>query len=374
MANASNNSSDLSQRVTAIGLTPRAGTGMQYRHVGRSGLIASALGVGCFAFGGFVDIAGSRAVVDQALELGINYFDTANSYGIGKSEAALGLALEGRRHDALIATKFGNRTGDGPNDVGASRLAIVRACEASLKRLKTDYIDLYQLHWPDHDTPIEETLRALDDLVRAGKVRYVGASNLFGWELCEAHFIAEKYGLPRFISTQDHYNLLYRDIEKRFEPFCVKYGVGMTYYFPLAGGMLAGAYRRGELTPGTRQANNPNTAAWQSGRNWDVQEQLAAFAQARGWTLAQMSLAWLLQRPATFTVIAGADKPQHLLDNMQALQIRFTEEDLREIDRITLVDEDRSVAPVYRTLRPEKVHEFEPMQRARAGAPSQAAH
>ena len=366
---------DLQQRVTAIGLTPRHTHGMQYRHVGRSGLMTSAVGVGCFAFGGFVDQAGTQAVVDQALALGINYFDTANSYGIGKSESALGLALQGgKREQVVIATKFANRTGDGPNDIGASRMAIINACEASLRRLKTDWIDLFQLHWPDHDTPIEETLRALDDLVRAGKVRYIGASNLHAWELCEAHFTAEKLGLSRFISAQDHYNLLYRDIEKRFEPFCIKYGIGMTHYFPLAGGMLAGAYTRGAYTPGTRQAHNPNTGAWQSERNWSVQEKLLAFAQARGWTLAQMSLAWLLSRRATFTVIAGADKPQHLLDNVKALDIHFTAEDLLEIDRITLVDEDRSVAPVYRTLRPEKVHEFEPMQLVRAGAPSRAAH
>jgi aryl-alcohol dehydrogenase-like predicted oxidoreductase len=364
---------DLRQRVTAIGLTHENKTGMEYRHVGRSGLVASAIGVGCFPFGGFVDVKGSCAVVDQALELGINYFDTSNSYGIGKSEEALGIALEGKRHQALVATKFGNRMGHGANDAGASRLAIVRACEASLKRLKTDYIDLYQLHWPDHATPIEETLRALDDLVRAGKVRYIGASNLFAWELAEAHFTAKEHGWSPFISTQDHYNLLYRDIEKRFQPFCVKYGIGMTHYFPLAGGMLSGAHARGAITPGTRQASNPSTAAWQSARNWDVQEKLLAFAQQRGWTLPQMALAWLLQRPGTFTVIAGADKPEHLRENVKALQVRFTAEDLLEIDRITLVDEDRSVAPVYRTLRPEKVHEFEPMQRARAGAPSRAA-
>ncbi|MBI2772182.1 MAG: aldo/keto reductase [Burkholderiales bacterium] len=348
---------------------------MQYRHVGRSGLIASAIGVGCFPFGGFVKQPEVQAVVDQALDLGINYFDTANSYGIGKSEEALGFALAGgKRQQALIATKFGNRTGDGPNEIGASRLAIINACEASLKRLNTDYIDLYQLHWPDHDTSIEETLRALDDLVRAGKVRYIGASNLFAWELCEAHFTAEKLGVGSFVSAQDHYNLLYRDIEKRFEPFCVKYGVGMTHYFPLAAGMLSGVHKRGEIVPGSRQDKNPNTAAWQSDRNWSVTEKLQAFAQQRGWTLAQMSLAWLLSRPATFTVIAGADKPQHLIDNVKALEIRFTAEDLVEIDRITLVDEDRTVAPPYRTLRPEKVHEFEAMQLARAGAPSRAAH
>lgn len=366
---------DLQARVTAIGLMPKAGNGMQYRHVGRSGLIASAIGMGCFPFGGYVDQPTTCAVVDQALHLGINYFDTANSYGIGKSEEALGTALQGgKRQQALIATKFGNRTGDGPNDIGASRMATIRACEDSLRRLKTDYIDLYQLHWPDHQTPIEETLRALDDLVRAGKVRYIGASNMFAWELCEAHFTAEKYGLGKFVSAQDHYSLLYRDIEKRFEPFCVKYGIGMTHYFPLAAGMLTGIHKRGAIVAGSRQDKNPNTAAWQSDRNWDVTDKLQAFAQERGWTLAQMALAWLLSRPATFTVIAGADKPQHLVDNVKALAIKFTPEDLIEIDRITLVDEDRSVAPPYRTLRPEKVHEFEAMQLARAGAPSRAAH
>ena len=366
---------DLQQRVTAIGLTPRSeANGMEYRHVGRSGLVASALGVGCFAFGGYVPQDSVQLVVDQALDLGINYFDTANSYGIGKSEEALGKALKGKRSQALIATKFGNRMGDGPNDAGASRMATIRACEDSLRRLQTDCIDLFQLHWPDHGTPIEETLRALDDLVRAGKVRYVGASNLFAWELCEAHFLAKENGWSPFISAQDHYSLLYRDIEKRFEPFCIKYGIGMTHYFPLAAGMLSGVHKRGAIVPGSRQDRNPNTAAWQSDRNWDVVDRLQAFAQERGWTLAQMAIAWLLQRKATFTVIAGADKPQHLLDNIKALQVRFTPEDLVEIDRLTLVDEDRSVAPPYRQLRPEKVHEFEAMQKVRAGARSRAAH
>lgn len=355
-------------RITAIGLEPsRTSHGMQYRNVGRSGLRASAIGVGCYPFGSFLDAAQSCSVVHSAMDLGINYFDTANSYGIGKSEGFLGDALKGsRRHDALIATKFGNRMADGPNDLGASRIAIVRACEESLRRLKTDYIDLYQLHWPDRRTPVEETLRALDDLVASGKVRYIGASNLFEWELCEALFTSRNEGLASFVSAQDFYNLLFRDIEKRMEPFCVKYGVGMTSYFPLAGGLLTGVYQRGAAAPaGTRAAASPSTSSWQTPRNWDVQEKLLAFSQARGWTLAQMSLAWLLSRPAMFTVIAGADNPQQLTDNVKALSIRFTPEDLLEIDRITLVDEDRTVAPVYRTLRPEKVHEFEPMQRAR---------
>ncbi len=361
-------------RVTAIGLTPRQAThSMQYRNVGTSGLRVSAIGVGCFPFGGFLDQARSHAVVHAAMDLGINYFDTANSYGIGKSEEMLGSALEGgRRHEAIIATKFANRMGDGPNDVGASRIAIQRACEGSLRRLKTDHIDLYQLHWPDRRTPIDETLRALDDLVRAGKVRYIGASNLFEWELVEAHHVARELGVGRFISAQDHYHLLYRDIEKRMEPCCVKYGIGMTSYFPLAGGMLTDAYQRGVPVPaGTRAATSPSTAGWHTPRNWDVQEKLAAFARERGWKLAQMALAWMLSRPAMFNVIAGADDAKQLQENVRALDIRFTPDDLTEIDRITLVDEDRSVAPVYRTLRPEKLHEFGARQLAltRRGEP-----
>jgi aryl-alcohol dehydrogenase-like predicted oxidoreductase len=361
-------------RVTAIGLTARASAhGMQYRNVGTSGLRSSAIGVGCYPFGSFLDAGRSAAVVHAALDLGINYFDTANSYGIGKSEEMLGAALAGgRRHDAIIATKFANRMADGPNDVGASRIAILRAVEGSLRRLQTDYIDLYQLHWPDRKTPIEETLRTLDDLVRAGKVRYIGASNLHDWELCEAVLIAKQEGLARFVSTQDFYNLLYRDAERRLEPFCVKYGVGMTSYFPLAGGMLAEAYQRGAPVPaGTRAATSPSTSAWQTARNWDVQEKLVAFARSRGWTLAQMALAWMLHRPAMFNVIAGADTPAMLQENVRALDVRFTPDDLQEIDRITLVDEDRTVAPVYRTLRPEKVFEFEARQLAltRRGEP-----
>lgn len=357
---------NVADRVTAIGLTPQAsGHGMQYRNVGRSGLRVSAIGLGCFPFGGYLDKVQSQAVVRAAIDLGINYFDTANSYGIGRSEEILGNAVQGKRHEVVLATKFGNRMADGPNDVGASRMAVVRACEASLKRLNTDYIDLYQLHWPDHRVPIEETLRALDDLVRAGKVRYIGASNFYEWELCEAVLTSRAMGLHVFISAQDFYNLLYRDIEKRMEPFCVRFGIGMTSYFPLAGGMLTNTYRRGEFPAGSRAASSPTSSAWHTPRNWKVQEDLAAFARARSWSLAQLSLAWLLSRPAMFNVIAGADNELQLRENVKALDVRLSEVDLLEIDRITLVDEDRTVAPVYRTLRPEKMHEFEARQLAR---------
>jgi aryl-alcohol dehydrogenase-like predicted oxidoreductase len=291
----------------------------------------------------------ARAIVDAALELGVTYFDTADSYSETRSEECLGQALSGRRQQALIATKFGNRVGPGPNDAGASRAHIVAACEASLRRLKTDYIDLYQVHTPDRSTPIEETLRALDDLVHQGKVRYIGCSNFFEWEVCQALWIADKHHLTPFVSCQDFYNLLYRDIEKRMEPFCVKFGLGMIPYFPLAGGVLTGTYQRDVAPPaGSRGARRSSFKAWNSERNWSVQEQLRAFAKAHGWELPTMAIAWLLTRPMVATVIAGADTPAHLQANVKALEVHFSSQDLREIDRLTLVDEDRTVAPIFR--------------------------
>jgi aryl-alcohol dehydrogenase-like predicted oxidoreductase len=349
-----------------IGFNGGARTGMEYRAVGRSGLRASAIGIGCIPFGSVVDVPTASRIVDVALDRGINYFDTSNSYGLGRSEECLGQALAGRREQVVIATKFGQRVGPGPHEAGASRLAIVQACEASLRRLRTDHIDIYQLHWPDRSTPIEETLRALDDLVRAGKVRYIGASNLYEWELCEAVMTSRQRGWCEFVSTQDHYNLLYRDLEKRMEPFLLRHGIGLVPYFPLAGGLLAGAYTRSSApAQGSRQALNPNTPAWQSPRNFGVQEKLAAFARERGWTLAQLALGWLLSRPTVSTVIAGVDTVEQLQENLSALEVRFTEEDLVEIDRITLVDEDRTMAPVFRALEPERIYEFETLQAAR---------
>jgi len=321
---------------------------MEYRQLGRSGLKISAIGLGCNPFGNEVDAAAAKAIVDTAIDNGVIYFDTADSYFEGRSEEYLGRALEGRRHDVIIATKFANRTGPGPNDFGASRKHIIEACEASLRRLRTDYIDVYQVHSPDRATPIEETMRALDDLVRQGKVRYIGCSNFYEWEVCEAQWTARLHNLTPFVSCQDFYNLLYRDIEKRMEPFCIKYGLGMIPYFPLAGGLLSGAYRRGEPpAPGSRGAVRPSFQAWNSDRNWRVVGDLRAFAEGRGWTLPQMSIAWLLTRPMMATVIAGADRPQHLMENLQALEVKFTPEDLEEIDRITLVEEDRTVAPIF---------------------------
>jgi aryl-alcohol dehydrogenase-like predicted oxidoreductase len=321
---------------------------MDFRRLGNTGMRVSAVGVGCNPFGNEVDAAMAARIVHRALDLGVTYFDTADSYFNGRSEEYLGHALQGRRGDAVIATKFGNRVEPGAGG-GASRRYLIQACEASLRRLGTDYIDVYQLHAPDRATPLDETMRALDDLVRAGKVRYLGCSNFYEWEIVEALWTADKERLTPFVVAQDFHNLLYRDIEKRMEPCCIKFGLGMLAYFPLAGGLLSGTYCRGVAPPaGSRGARRPSFATWNSARNWDVQERLAAFATERGWTLPQMALAWLLSRKMTVSVIAGADTPEHAAANVTALDVRFSPEDLAEIDRITLVDEDRTTAPMLR--------------------------
>jgi aryl-alcohol dehydrogenase-like predicted oxidoreductase len=325
---------------------------VQYRRLGASGLRVSAIGLGCNPFGNEVDPPTAQAIVDAAIDLGVNYFDTADSYYEGRSEEYLGKALKGKRQNVLVATKVGNRVGPGPNDVGTSRNHIFESCEASLYRLQTDFIDVYQIHSPDRETPQEETLDALNALIQQGKVRYIGCSNYFEWEVVEAHWLARARHLQGFITCQDFYNLLYRDIEKRMLPMCIKYGLGLIPYLPLAGALLSGSYRRNVAPePGSRGAIRPTFKTWVTDRNWSVQERLAAFAAQHGWPLAAMSIAWLLGRPQVPTVIAGADRPEHLHSNVQALDITFTSEDLLEIDRLTLVDEDRTIAPVIRGVR-----------------------
>jgi aryl-alcohol dehydrogenase-like predicted oxidoreductase len=322
---------------------------MEYRQLGTSGLRISAVGLGCNPFGNEVDAPTAAAIVDQAIDLGVTYFDTADSYFEGRSEDYLGRALKGKRDGVIVATKLGNRVGAGQNDTGASRKHILDACDASLRRLQTDYIDVYQIHSPDRSTPVEETMRALDDLVRAGKVRYIGCSNYFEWEVAEAQLVAKHNGWTPFVSCQDFYNILYRDIEKRMTPMCVKYGLGMISYFPLAGGLLSGAYKRNVAPePGSRGAIRPTFRTWDTERNWNVQEKLVTFAHSHGWTLPQMSIAWLLSRPMMATTIAGADRPEHIAANVKALEVKFTPEDLAELDKLTLVDEDRTVAPIFR--------------------------
>ena len=308
---------------------------MDRRNLGRSGLIVSAIGLGCNNFGGRSDAAATRAVVHKALDLGITFFDTSDTYGTaGASEEYLGRALAGERHRIVLATKFARPMAAGE---GASRRYIISAVEASLKRLGTDYIDLYQQHIADPRTPIEETLRALDDLVRQGKVRYVGCSTLSAWEVVEAQWTARHLGLNAFVSCQERYNLLEREVETAVLPVAERYGLGLIPFSPLCNGLLTGKYRRNAPLPqGTRLATTPRLAERTlTERNWALAERLGEFAAARGRTLLELALSWLLQRPAVASVIAGATTPAQVASNVAAGGWRLSREDMDEIDRLT---------------------------------------
>ncbi len=297
---------------------------MTYRRLGDSGLVVSAVGVGCNNFGRRVDLDGTRAVVAAALDSGINFFDTADIYGAppGGSEELLGQVLKGRRDDVVIATKFGmDMDGHNGPDHGArgARRYVMRAVEASLRRLQTDHIDLYQLHEPDPGTPIDETLAALDDLVTAGKVRYLGNSNLDGWQIADADWTASSRGLTRFISAQNHYSLLERGVEAEVVPACERFGLGLLPFFPLANGLLTGKYKRGEAPPsGSRLAGGGRYAARLAAADWDTIEALQAYAAERGLSLLQVAIGGLAAQPAVTSVIAGATTPDQIRANAAA--------------------------------------------------------
>jgi aryl-alcohol dehydrogenase-like predicted oxidoreductase len=308
---------------------------MEIRNVGKSGLRVSAVGLGCNNFGR-LDIESSRKVVHRALDLGITLFDTADIYGNkGGSEEQLGEILGARRKDIVLATKFGMAMSD--IQQGASRRYILQAVEDSLRRLKTDWIDLYQLHQPDPLTPIEETLRTLDDLIRAGKVRYAGCSNLKAWQVADAHWTAKTQGFNRFISAQDEYSMLVRDAERELIPALEAKGMGLLPYFPLASGMLTGKYRHGgELPAGTRMALMKRfTDRYMTEENWAIVDRLQAFCDARGHTLLELAFSWLLSRPSLASVIAGATKPEQIEMNAKAADWQLSAQDLAEIDKIT---------------------------------------
>jgi len=311
---------------------------VNYRTLGRSGLEVSVAGLGCNNFGMRIDLEATRKVVAKALDLGITLFDTADIYGnMGGSETMLGQVLNERRKDIVLATKFAGPMTDGARR-NASRRYMMTAVEASLRRLKTDWIDLYQLHFPDPLTPMEETLRALDDLIHQGKVRYIGCSNLPAWQMVEAQWIARDRGLHSFISTQDEYSLLVRQIESEKLPAAEAYGMGVLPYFPLASGLLTGKYQRGvEAAAETRFANLQGLAKrYLTDANWARVEQLEAFCVKRGHTLLELAFSWLLARPAVASVIAGATKPEQVETNVNAVNWRLAPEDLTEIDRLTL--------------------------------------
>ncbi len=295
----------------------------------------STVGLGCNNFGMRIDLEATRKVVAKALDLGITLFDTADIYGgMGGSETMLGQVLGERRKDIVLATKFAGPMVEGRTRRDASRRYIMSAVEASLKRLKTDWIDLYQLHFADPVTPMEETLGALDDLVHQGKVRYIGCSNLPAWQMVEAQWISRERGLERFISAQDEYSLLVRQIEADKIPVAQAYGMGILPYFPLASGLLTGKYKRGsQAEAGTRLASIQRLAErYSTDTNWAVVEQLEAFCAKRGRTLLELAFSWLLARPAVASVIAGATKPEQLDANAKAVGWALTPEDLAAID------------------------------------------
>jgi len=307
---------------------------MEFRNLGRSGLRVSVVGLGCNNFGGRLkDVEQTRKVVDAAIDQGITLFDTADRYGLfGGSETQLGQVLGNRRKDIVLATKFGGAMSeDGPRK-GGSRRWIMTAVEDSLRRLKTDWIDLYQLHFPDPLTPIDETLRALEDLVTSGKVRYLGSSNLRPWEVVEASFTAEIAKIQGFVSVQEEYSVLMRDIETDMLPVARRYGMGLLPYYPLANGLLTGKYKADAMPEGARLTVTPGP--YLNERNFAAVEKLDAFCKARGKTLLELAFGWLLAEPVTSSVIAGATKPEQIAANVAAICWTLTPEEMAEIDQI----------------------------------------
>jgi aryl-alcohol dehydrogenase-like predicted oxidoreductase len=304
---------------------------MKTRRLGASGLKVSEVGIGCNNFGMRIDAKGTDAVVGAAIDAGITLFDTADIYGGTKSEEFLGKALGKRRGEVILATKFGMRIGDDETRRGGSRRWILRAVEDSLKRLGTDWIDLYQMHAPDPDTPIDETLRALDDLVTQGKVRYIGNSNFSGWQIADADWTAS--GSTRFVSAQNQFSLLERRVEHEVLPACGHFGLGFLPFFPLGSGLLSGKYRRGEKPPeGTRLAAwGSRGAAALSDKNFDKVEKLEAWAGERGHTILELAFAWLLGHPVVSSVIAGATSAEQVQANAATAAWALTPEEVKEV-------------------------------------------
>jgi aryl-alcohol dehydrogenase-like predicted oxidoreductase len=307
---------------------------VKVRRLGNSGLKVSVVGLGCNNFGMRIDAEQTQKVVDAAIDAGITLFDTADIYGGTKSEEFLGKALGKRRHEVVLATKFGMPIGGDPKKRGGSRKWIMQAVEDSLRRLATDYIDLYQHHQPDPDTPVDETLRALDDLVTQGKVRYIGCSNYTGWQIADADWTAS--GQSRFTSAQNLFSLLERDVEREVIPACEHFGLGFLPFFPLASGLLSGKYRRGAAPP-----EGSRLAAWgargeqaMSDANFDRVEALTAWAEARGHTILELAFAWLLGHPVVSSVIAGATSPEQVQANVATASWQLTADEVDEVGRL----------------------------------------
>ncbi len=318
---------------------------MRMRFLGKTGVKVSELCFGTMTFGGrsfFKHIGGlgqteATKLVDMSLYAGINFFDTADVYSEGLSEELLGKALGKRRKDIILATKVRLKMGPGPNEVGLSRHHIIEGCNASLKRLGTDYIDLYQVHNFDPDTPLEETMRALDDLVRQGKVRYIGCSNFSGWQLMKALAISDKRGWERFVSLQALYSLLARELENEMVPLCLDQGLGILVWSPLSGGFLSGKYRRGKPQPkGTRLSGpQPSFIPHDIEKGYDIVEALDKIAKAHKATVAQTALNYLLAKEGVTSVIIGARTPEQLADNLKTVEWEISAEEVGRLDETT---------------------------------------
>lgn len=312
---------------------------MEYRSLGRTGAQVSALCLGCMNFGWGTEEDESIRMIDRAMDAGVNFLDTADVYGHGASETIVGKALarEGRRDRVFLATKFYNKMNDDdPNAWGGHRFHIVKACEDSLKRLQTDHIDLYQMHRPQPSVPIDETLRALDDLVRAGKVRYLGTSTFAAYQLVESLWASKELGLNRFVCEQPPYNLLDRRIERELLPMCRTYGFGVIPWSPLGGGLLTGKYRAGEARPAGSRYEKENSAPF--GRDNDAAfaraEQLIDLAEAKGCAPSQYALAWCTAQPGVSSPIIGPRTMEQLEDNLAAQEVKFTAEDFAKVDAV----------------------------------------
>lgn len=310
---------------------------MEFRTLGKSGLKVSVVGLGCNNFGMRIDAGAASAVVARALDEGITLFDTADIYGgRGASEEMLGKALGNRRQEIILATKFGMPFGKGPYLHGGSRRYIYASVEASLKRLGTDYIDLYQFHQPDPETPQQETLEALTDLVRDGKVRYLGHSNFAAWQLVEAAWISDVRNLAPYISAQNEYSLLERSVERELVPACRQFGVGILPFFPLASGLLTGKYKRGVEPPKDTRfgAMKPLADRYMNDANWAALERVEEFAVSRGHTMLELAMSWLAANPCVSSVIAGATRPEQVSANAKACDWKMSAEELTEIDKL----------------------------------------
>src|SRR5258706_359594 len=308
---------------------------MEYRQLGKAGVKVSVIGLGTNRFGSVASEAQVKNIIDLGLDLGINFIDTADIFTKGESETTLGKALKGRWDKVVLATKFVMESGDGPNDQGASRYHMMNAVEGSLRRLQSDHIDLYYVHCWDEHTPIEETLRGLDDLVRAGKVRYVGASKFAAWQLAHAYLLAEVRGWTPFAAMQLEYNLFERAVEREVLPCCEAHQVGFVPYFPLAGGFLTGKYRRGQPAPkGSRGQSSTYVQGFMTDAHYDKTEKLEAWANAHRHDLSELAHASLLAQPAVCSVISGATKPEQVQANAKAPDWHLSAQEVQEVNAV----------------------------------------